>query len=105
MNNNYKMNNDTMTLFLATSILAIGGIGIYMFNTNDKPTKGRRSKKVEPVDDSESDEDESQATEPEPEPEPEPEEENDEDEQYSSKSRGSKTKKSRKQTKGTKRRY
>jgi len=104
MNNNYKMNNDTMTLFLATSILAIGGIGIYMFNTNDKPTKGRRNKKVEPVDDSESDE-ESQATEPEPELEPEEEEENNEDDQYVSKSRGSKTKKSRKSTKGTKRRY
>jgi len=28
------MNNDTITLFLATSILAVGGLGLYIFNTN-----------------------------------------------------------------------
>jgi len=101
------MNNDTMTLFLATSILAIGGIGIYMFNSNDKPTKGgRRNRKVEPVfDDYESEEESEAEPEPEPQPEPEPEPEEDDEEQYFTKSRGSKTKKSRRQTKGTKRRY
>jgi hypothetical protein len=101
------MNNDTMTLFLATSILAIGGLGMYMFNSNDKPNKGgRRNKKIVPNDDYESDEEEpEEEPEPEPEPDPEPEPEEDENEEYVSRSRGAKTKKSRKQNKGTKRRY
>lgn len=100
------MNNDTMTLFLATSILAIGGLGIYMFNSNDnKPTKGgRRNKKIVPNDDYESEE-ESPELETEPEPEPDQEPEEYDDEEYVSRSRGAKTKKSRKQNKGTKRRY
>lgn len=33
------MNNDTMTLFLATSILAAGGLGLYVFNSNNKTDK------------------------------------------------------------------
>jgi hypothetical protein len=34
------MNNDTITLFLATSILAVGGLGLYIFNTNKEQNDG-----------------------------------------------------------------
>ena len=44
------MNNDTITLFLATSILAVGGLGLYIFNTN-KDQNGNEDD--EPINDNE----------------------------------------------------
>ena len=52
-------NNDTLTLFLATSILAIGGVGLYMFNsTKDNKKKNKtdhNASKLEDFSDSEDD--------------------------------------------------
>ena len=42
------MNNDTLTLFLATSILAIGGVGLYMFQSDKPRQSGGKNKKVSP---------------------------------------------------------
>jgi len=42
------MNNDTLTLFLATSILAIGGVGLYMFQSEKPRQSGGKNKKVSP---------------------------------------------------------
>ena len=78
------MNNDIMTLFLATSILAAGGLGLYVFNTN----KDDNSEHVV------SEEEETAAP-----------EHIEEIEEPVTKTRQSKTKKSRKPIKGTKRRY
>lgn len=107
------MNNDTITLFLATSILAIGGLGLYMFNADNKPNSRRKNKK-EIIDHYNDDDnsDETQLEEPDIESEQEQEQQQEQsyadeepDEYVSTKSKGSKTKKSRKQTRGTKRRY
>jgi hypothetical protein len=40
------MNNDTLTLFLATSILAIGGVGLYMFNSDNTPHVAGKKKRT-----------------------------------------------------------
>ena len=42
------MNNDTLTLFLATSILAIGGVGLYMFQSDKSHQTGGKNKRVSP---------------------------------------------------------
>lgn len=78
------MNNDTMTLFLATTILAVGGLGLYVFNSN----KDGNSEQGDC-------EEEENVTQEVVEPEEEP----------AQKTRQIKTKKSRKPIKGTKRRY
>lgn len=40
------MNNDTLTLFLATSILAIGGVGLYMFQSTNTRQVGGKKKRI-----------------------------------------------------------
>lgn len=109
------MNNDTITLFLATSILAIGGLGLYMFNADNKSSPKRRNRKemnggntnTNIILEEEQDiEDQEEQQDQEDQEEQQDQEEPEEKEEYvSTRSRGSKTKKSRKQTKGTKRRY
>ena len=93
--------NDTMSLILATSILAIGGLGFFMYKNNTDDQDGG-SKNDDGFfgsgffgNDTEEDELE----------EPEPELDDDEDYDYKPKSkRGGKTKRNKK-TGGTKRRY
>jgi FtsZ-interacting cell division protein ZipA len=93
------MNNDIMTLILASSILAAGGLGLYVFHSNKDE---RHSVRFKNDDDNDSDDDSYDEI------------DNNEDkheqtsynEDKPSRTRSSgKTKKVRRQTKGSKRRY
>ena len=102
------MNNDTMTLFLATSILAIGGLGLYMFNT-DANSKQKKSKK--PINEDYSDDEGDNDTIHDDDNDDKVDDSRDnvsleeEEPEYVTKTRGAKTKKSRQSKKGTKKRY
>lgn len=86
--------NDTISLLLATAILAVGGIGLYMYKTDEHQTGGEHYNEdnlfaSENFNDFSINDNENKI---------------EEDEEYKVRSRNVKTKR-RKQTGGTKRRY
>lgn len=95
--------NDTMSLLLATGILAVGGLGLFMYkNNSDDKENGKEGQGLFDFDlrsyfGNSNEDTEENYEEPYPEQEPEIFEQ-------PKRSRGSKTKSSRKNT-GTKRRY
>ena len=47
--------NDTMSLFLATTVLALGGLGLYMYKSSDDKEEGKFYDEDEIFQDDESD--------------------------------------------------
>ena len=78
--------NETMSLLLATAILAAGGIGLFMYKSNDDLFSSNEEELMEEIDFDDLDE-------------------LDDYEDYKPKSRKNKTKRNTKQTGGSRRRY
>ena len=81
---------DTISLLLATSVLALGGLGLYFYKSGDSSKRGDRYDEDEIFGDSDNDN--------------ENDEEYDEDYEKKNKKRSGKTKRTKK-TSGTQRRY